>query len=599
MCRVWIGGRVDRYGGPEGLSTMEQSGVGTSSDVRPAALGSGLVIELDRHQARAVLFGSVEGQGRFIASSTTASTTLPPIDDASVGVKQAIRDIEEQTGQALLGADGVQLPPSEDIGVNYLATTGQPAPPVRLTVLATGASSVATALIAAARRAISVVDVVGAEVRSAEGNLTGAALEQRVRDFRPDSVVLAEGQSAEAEWTTAAGTLAALVHEGVLSQIIIVAREHFQQIAAQVFGEHADLRGIDPSEFSTAEIAAALESELNAIYEARLDARATVQSSVPSRFVSLVRAGDLVTRFVARRRNVSVVSVSAGDGTVVHRASMDAGETAVRPEFDLAHNIRGALALDPRAIAQWLPFTMSNEDITHWVLNRALRPFSVAASPRDEVIESALLTAYVRQLGDAGASAAAEIDMLIGGRPTGGWRSPGLAVFALLNAFQPAPATGLVEVVLDSDGLLPAAGALGEQSPALAADAVELDLLRPAATVIVVTGSGSEGDLAVRGQLRHGDGDAVRFTVPYGSIHHMPLPDGQHATLTLSCEPRFSIGAHPSTDEMVFGRATPLLGSEVGLIIDARGRPLPAVSDPTLQAARVATWLEDLGVRIS
>src|SRR4051794_29847413 len=112
MCRVWIGGRVDRYGGPGGLRTMGQTGGGPSRDGGAGALGSGLVIELDRHQARAVLFGSVEGQGRFIASSTTASTTLPPIDDASVGVKQAIRDIEEQTGQALLGADGVQLPPS-------------------------------------------------------------------------------------------------------------------------------------------------------------------------------------------------------------------------------------------------------------------------------------------------------------------------------------------------------------------------------------------------------------------------------------------------------------------------------------------------------
>ena len=575
---------------------MEQSGADTGGDVRPAALGSGLVIELDRHQARAVLFASVEGQGRFIASAVTASTALPPIDDASVGVKQAIRDIEEQTGQSLMGADGVQLPPSEDIGVNYLATTGQPAPPVRLTVLATGASPVATALVAAARRAISVVDVVGAEVRTAEGNLTAAALEQRVRDFRPDSVVLAEGESAEAEWSTAAGTLAALVQEGMLSQIIIVAREHFQQIAAQVFGEHADLRGIDPSEFSTPEIAAALETELNTLYEGRLDARSTIASTVPARFVSLVRAGDLVTRFVARRRNISVVSVSAGDGTLVHRATAETGDTIVRSEFDLTHNVRGALRLDPRAIAHWLPFTLSTEDITHWVLNRALRPFSVAGSPRDAAIESALLTAFVREMGGADADAA--VNLIIGGRPTGGWRSPGLAVFALLNAVQPAPESGLVEVVLDVDGLLPAAGALGEQSPALAADAVELDLLRPTATVIVVTGSGSEGDLAVRGQLRHGDGEAVRFTVPYGSIHQLPLPDDQQATLTLSCEPRFNIGAHPSADEVVFGSTTPLLGSELGLIIDARGRPLSAVSDPTLQAARVASWLEDLGFRV-
>jgi hypothetical protein len=281
---------------------------------------------------------------------------------------------------------------------------------------------------------------------------------------------------------------------------------------------------------------------------------------------------------------------------VVHRAAGESGETLVRPEFDLAHNIRSALALDARAVAQWLPFTLSNEDIAHWILNRALRPFSVAASTRDALIESALLTAYLRDSG--GMEADANVDLIIGGRPTGGWRSAGLAVFALLNTIQPTPASGVVEVVLDADGLLPAAGALGEQSPALAADAVELDLLQPTATVIMVTGTGSEGDLAVRGQLRAGDGEAVRFTVPYGSIHRLPTPEGQQVTLTLSCEPRFSIGAHPSSDEVIFGRDTPLRGSEVGIIIDARGHPLAAVTDPSLQAARISTWREDLGVRV-
>jgi hypothetical protein len=382
----------------------------------------------------------------------------------------------------------------------------------------------------------------------------------------------------------------------VLSQIIIVAREHFQQTAAPVFGEHADLRGIDPSEFSTAEIATALESELTTLYESRLDARATVAATVPARFVSLVRAGDLVTRFIARRRNQAVVSISAGDGVVVHHAAGETGDTLVRPEFDLAHNIRSALALDTRAVAQWLPFAISSEDVAHWVLNRALRPFSVVASTRDALIESALLTAFLRE--NAGPNVDTAVDLIIGGRPTGGWRSAGIAVLALLNALQPTPATGVVEIVLDVDGLLPAAGALGEKSPALAAGSVELDLLQPTACVIVVTGTGSEGDLAVRGQLRSGSDEAVRFTVPYGSIHRLPIPEGQEATLTLSCEPRFSIGGHPSSDEVVFGRETPLRGSELGVIIDARGRPLSVVTDPTLQAARVSTWLEDLGVRV-
>lgn len=575
---------------------MERPAANVGDDVRPAALGAGLVIELDRQQARAVLFSSVEGQGRFVAASTAPSTALPPIDDAAVAVKQALRDIELQTGLTLVGPDGVQLPAHDDMGVTYLAITGQPAPPVRLTILAVGASPVADALHAAARRAIAVVDVLGAGVRSVEGVLSGALLEQQLRAFRPDAVVLVEGTAVDAEWSTATGTLAALVNDGALQQIIIVAREQHQHVAAQVFGEHADLRGIDPSEFATAEIAAALEVELNTLYEARIDARGALGSSSPAPFVSLIRAGDLVTRFAARRRGQTVVSVAAGDGAVIHRAAPDGGETTVRPDLDVTHNIRGALALDPRLIANWLPFAMSAEDITHWILNRGLRPFSVVESPRDVVIESAVLTACLRDAWAGGPDAPA--DLIIGGRPVSAWRSAALGVFALLNAVQPRPASGLLDVILDRDGLLPAAGAIGEQSPALAADAVELDLLHPTASVVVVAGAGSEGDLAVRGQLRRAGGETVRFTVPYGSLHHLPLAPGHEATLTLSCEPRFTIGGHASADEVTFGDTTPLRGSELGIVIDARGRPLQPANDPTLQATRVATWLEDLGVRV-
>jgi hypothetical protein len=575
---------------------MDREDAENSDNVRPVALGRGLVIELDRQQARAVLFGSVQGQGRFIAASATPSTTLPPIDDASVAIKQAVRDIEEQTGYSLVGPNGLQIPADGDQGVHYLALTGQPVAPVRLLLLATGASPLTAPLAASARRAVAIVQALGNEVRSADGVLTGALLEQQARAFSPDAVVLLEGAAAEAEWSTAAGTLAALIADGAVGQVIIVAREHYQQLAAQVVGDQADLRGIDPDEFSAGEIASALEQELNALFEARVEAQNLVAASAPPRFVSVVRAADLVTRFLARRREQTVLSVSVGDGTSVHRATTAGGDVQLRPEFDLAHNIRSVLALEPRLVTQWLPFALSNEEFTHWVLNRALRPFVVVDAPRDAAIEAAIVTAFLRDMGQEAAQQS--LDLIIGGRPFAEWRAPGLAVMALLNATQPSPTSGLLEVVLDVDGLLPAAGAIGEQSPALAADAVELDLLQPAATVVVVTGAGNEGDLAVRGQLRYAHGEAVRFSVPYGSLHRLPLPEGHEATLSLTCEPRFVIGPHASGEEFTFGEDMPLRGSELGIVIDARGRPLHVASDPSLQAARVASWLEDLGVRV-
>jgi hypothetical protein len=270
----------------------------------------------------------------------------------------------------------------------------------------------------------------------------------------------------------------------------------------------------------------------------------------------------------------------------------------VRPDLDLFTNVRTALSFDPDQISRWLPFTCGQEELSHWILNRALRPFTIAESSRDLMWESAILCAPLRELWTRFAtSRESQIDLIIAGRPWAQWPSAAVSIVSLLNIFQPNPTSGMVEIVLDADGIVAGAGAIGEQSPAMAADAVEMDLTTPSASVVVVQGSGSEGDLAVRGQLRLANGEVTRFSVPYGSMHRLPLPPGQEATLSLTCESRFSIGASSGPEEVVFGRSTPLRGSEIGVVIDARGRPLQLPPDPGTRTARVSAWLEDLGIR--
>lgn len=566
--------------------------------VRPAALGTGLVVELDRQLVRAVLFASVEGHGRMVATIAQRSSALPPIDDTSVAVRQVIRGIEEQLGIEILGSEGVQVPPVDDVGVDFFAVTGHPVAATRLTIVPLGESPVSRALVEAAGRSTTIVDVVGPDVRTSDGVISGALFEQSLRAFRPDTVVLVEGGSAIVEWSTVIGTLAGLMAEQPAAQVIVIASEHYQLQAAQMLGENADLRGIDPAEFLPADIASALENELQALYDARLNPSNTVQTSSTLRFVNPIRAVDLVTRFLARRRDQGVICVSSGDGTTLHWAEPAASDARVRPDLDAFTNVRSVLAHDPDLILRWLPFTGAQEDLSHWVLNRALRPFTESESFSDLAWESAVVTAPLRDLWTGfGAGRDAKVELIVAGRPWAQWHSPALAVLTLLNTFHPRPKNGLVEIVLDADGIVAGAGALGEQSPAMAADAVEIDLAVPAASVIVVEGVGADGDLAARGQLRLANGEVTRFSVPFGSLHRLELQPGNEATLTLTCEPRFSIGGQTAGEEVVFGRATPLRGSDVGIVIDARGRPLQLPSDPTLRAARVAGWLDELGAK--
>lgn len=566
-------------------------------DSRPMGDRSALVVDVDFHTARAVLLARVDDQYRFVSATTVPSTAMPPIDDVSVGARQVIRGIEEHSGLFLVGPDGVEVPSSSDHGVDVFALTGQPVAPIRLSAVSVGSSPMLAPLVAAARRTVTVVDSLNDRVRTSDGVLSGVQLEGALREFRPDAVILIQGDSAAAEWSTAVGTLSGLVNDGLLGLIIIVAADTYQQHSAQAFGERADLRGIDPSEFTVADIAVALEAELQGLYEVRVSPHTLIASVDSTRYVSRVRAGDLVTRFIARRREQAVAYIDMADGLVVHWANMDASDMAVRPDIDVFRNVRAVFDHDLAAVGQWLPASASTEELSHWILNRALRPHTVADSPHDVAIERAILIEQAHTVWSGmAAGAESKLDTIVAGRPFTTMAQPGLIALTLLDVFQPDPDGGVVELLLDTDGIVPAAGAIGERSPAIAADVVENDLLSPFATALIVRGSGTAGELAVRGQTRQENGDTARFTVPYGGLHRIPVEAGTSLTLTLVCESSYTIGGQTQLTDITVGPEGMLRGGEYGVIIDARGRGGVGIGQ---QPARVQHWFDDLGITSS
>jgi hypothetical protein len=561
-----------------------------------ATLGSGLVVDMDRHATRAVLFDTVGGHGRFISSSVRRSTILPPIEDGFQAVREAIRQIEADTGFTLTGENGIESPRNGMTGVDFVALTGQPAEPVRLVFIPTGNASLLPVLLASARRTASVVEVLDGNVRTEDGVLSGARMEAEIRRFRPDAIVILDGQGTQSEWATAVGTLSSLAAEGIVSQVIIVAREQFQQQAAQTMGEDADLRGIDPAEFEAADIAAAIELELHSLNESRFEVASLMPSTRRVGFTSRVRAGDLVTTFLARRRDQAVTVVTTGDGIAIHAATPSLNLSGVRPDIDAHSSVRAILGIDFRLIMAMMPYPVAEEDLRHWILNRSLRPNSVSDSPRDRLIEAAVTTAAIRYVWrEVAGSSEHRHDVLIGGAALAEWNSPALALLCLLNAFQPDSDSGVVEVHLDQDGMLYSAGAVGELSPALAADVVERDLLAPLASVVIVRSEGAEGDLAVQGEIAYETGRSRQFSVPTGSVHRLDLGPDESAVMTLKCESNVSIGSSGKGEQVVIGEQVRLRGGDLGVVIDARTRAQLAGNDMQNQPARVTGWLSDLG----
>jgi len=110
--------------------------------------------------------------------------------------------------------------------------------------------------------------------------------------------------------------------------------------------------------------------------------------------------------------------------------------------------------------------------------------------------------------------------------------------------------------------------------------------------VIAPVGKANPGTPVLRLQVKYGDGSETALEVKYGNIETIPLPPGQTATLRLQPLHRFDIGmGAPGRG----GTVKNVTGSDSGLIIDARGRPLNMLAEAGARRDQLKKWLAVLG----
>jgi hypothetical protein len=109
-------------------------------------------------------------------------------------------------------------------------------------------------------------------------------------------------------------------------------------------------------------------------------------------------------------------------------------------------------------------------------------------------------------------------------------------------------------------------------------------------TVVSVIASANYGETVVRAKLTYADGTEVRADVKFGGLEIIPLPSGQTARLTLSPLRRADAGLGPGRS----GVAT-VTGGALGVVIDARGRPLNLPSDPVRRRELMKRWSHAVG----
>jgi hypothetical protein len=586
-------------------------------------LGAVLIAEVGSLITRVTLVDQVDGESRLIGRAEILSSTELPLAHALFGIIEATAQISRLTSRQLL-RDGQFIMPQnrERDGVNQILITTSAAGPLQLVITAITSDISAQSAVQASRatytqllQLLTLAASTGHDY--AEQRPIREQVEQLLR-LNPDVIVIAGG--IEDGGTEAIQRLAHIVS---LTAITTTVDGEGQQQRGQTLrpviyaGSHAAREQVSTTlgDCSTLTLVDNLRpdvtrtnlnptrQELERLYEQRILPRLGGSAALRQLSQSPIRAvcavEGLMTRFLAERtqRRVLAIDVGAASSAAFY-ATPGRYHPAVLGTTGVAQGLTGLLT-DPgiTAISRWLPFPIEASALIERLLNRALRPQQLPASREDLWIEHALAREAIRAAYHALRDEVdpTDADWLIA---TGGVLThaptPGLALLTLLDAIQPTGASDhpIMDVYLDNLGLFVASGTLAGLDPEAAISLIDRDLLQnmPLASLVTLLGEGTVGDIAATVEFSTIDGESRRIPVAHGDLIRLALPRGRYAQLRISPAKHVRVGLN-APGVVVTSPGGDLPGSILGLVIDARGRPLTLPDDPAQRHARLWSWL--------
>ncbi|MBX0327586.1 glutamate mutase L [Oscillochloris sp. ZM17-4] len=593
-------------------------------------LGSVLVAEIGSLITRVTLVDQVDGESRMISHAETSSSVEPPYQNALYAVLAATAQISELTGRLLLREGQLIMPQgSDNDGINQLVVVTSAAGPMTLVITAIAADVSARSAIHASHatytallQAVTLDDAAGQQMVNASDLSWIERQVQSLLSLRPDAVLIAGGLEHGA--VDAVNRLAHIVGLTAVSTTVDSSGQQRQDITARpvIYAGNSDARErvvealSDRAEiFVVDNLRPSLDKEyleparqeLSRLYEKqilpRLPGIAGLRRMSRAPIRTVCDVSGLVTRFVAEHAERHVLMIDSGaSSSSAFYAAPGRFHPAVLGTCGVAYGLSNILAeRGVAAIARWLPFPISDADLIHRLLNKQLRPHLLPASPEDLAIDLALareaISMAIAALRDE--IAPDDYDWLIAcGGPLAHAPHPGMALLAILDATQPGANQGqpILDIHLDSLGLVPAMGALAALDPVTAVTIFDRDLRSntPLATCVTPIGDGRPGEAALELELSVVGGKTTRHTVRHGELLRLPLSPGRYAQLTLRPAPDVRIG-RAAPGEVVTSDPAGIAGSALGVVIDARGRPIQLPADSRERCLKIWEWLVALG----
>ncbi len=604
------------------VETMATSEIGDLESI--------LAIEAGNVSTRAVLVDRVEGVYRFVARGESATTPFSQ-QDFEIGLGHALVALEKRAGRVLLAdaeAPGRLIMPEQEegSGVDAVVATTSMMPPLRVVI----AGVIRDLSVESARRAVQGTYTVIQDIIALDEGTQRWGVERGIEaklealcQNPPDVIVLVGGTDggAVSPLLDVAQMLAAAasVLERSRRPIVVFAGNIEARAAiAGLLADEFDFRAVDNVRPRLdLEVRSGVQREVERIYQdvvmervphlGALQTGGSVLGTAGAPLLSTAYAFELALRLIARQHGLTrgVLGVDVGAASTQVVAATDGQyESVVQSNAGTSFGIEGLLAQVPLSeITRWLPLEMSDEEAQARLLTKQLYPLSLPQAQEDLLLEQAatrealrLVMSELRSRGTLPGTGALlpPVDLIVAaGGVFANAPSLGQAALMLLDALQPV---GLCRLAVDQLSLLPVAGVLATLEPLAAAQVLRQDALLELGTVVAPVGRSREGRIALRLKMEYADGGVVKVEVPYGSLEVVPLPPGEVANLELRPARGFDVKC--GIKGVIRGRGrggrTQVHGGALGVIIDARGRPLP-IPRPETRPKRMQEWLWSIG----
>ena len=559
---------------------------------------------------KAILIERIGEEYRQTYRGEAPTTVEAPFEDVTRGVLNAIAEVEELSGRRILEGEKIITPSGAGgdpkVGVDIYISTSSAGGGLQMMVAGVVQSMTAES---AQRCALGAGAIVMDVLASNDGRQPHEKIE-RIRTLRPDMILLSGGTDGGtvmhvvemAEYIAAAEPRPRLGMNYNLP-LIYAGNKDARERVAEILGKKTALT-------VTENLRPVLEKEnlgpartkIHDLFLEHVMAQAPGYKKLISwagaPIMPTPAAVGLIMETIAKKQGINLIGVDIGGATTdVFSIFQGVFNRTVSANLGMSYSISNVLAeatLD--GIMRWVPFSIEEQDLRNRIKNKMIRPTTVPQTLDELQIEQAIAREALRlalihhkslatglkgvqqersisDVFDQKGSGETLVNMLqlnliVG---SGGILSHAprrvQSLLMMVDAYEPL---GFTDLAVDSIFMMPHLGVLSTVNEKAATDVFIHDCLIYLGTCVAPIGQGAWGehcaDYAITFQGGRG---SVKGTLNYGDMRLFPLAAGEEATVSMTPARSVDLGA---------GKGVPMerraRGGVVGLVLDARGRPL-------------------------